>query len=229
MLADIVPPATECIDGRSLVFVRLSFASLMIVHSVGRCTDFIAHIRGVNSFTPDTYMLNQPFTISSECCPFVLNYFYDMVLTECPWLDLEMYQLYWHCLHAPLLIVTAVVMLFSCGLTSRLACLSFAWLKMAFVLRGFTLHDSDKYLYAISALTLGILGGHDLHSSLLRRLTEENSFIHRTCFVGLNGYNLYSFTKCLIRHSWRSGYTRNATRMGVNHMFSQRNKTRRDY
>jgi len=75
-------------------------------------------------------------------------------------------HLYWH-LHAPLMLLSAAGMAMAFGPLSRSSCVLFTVLKGILTLQDQTNYNNHEYLYALIALVLGLLGGHDASLSFL--------------------------------------------------------------
>ena len=133
----------ESVDSRPLGFVRVSFGFLMVVYSANKCSDDFG-----NHAVDDTfYGFEERMPVAVQAMARAFPFYTDS-------------HLYWH-IHAPLMLLSAVGMALGRGFVSRFSCLAFAALKMVLTLLDQTVYNNHEYLYAVLALVLALLGGHD--------------------------------------------------------------------
>ena len=126
-----------------LVFLRVSFGALMMVHAAAQCTNDEVH-PGPLDMLPMGLWSHLPASIST-------------VLQGYPWYtDPAVSPLYWR-LHAPLLLLSAAGLSLAPAGLARLSCLGFGLLKLVSVLRDASVYNNHDYLYATLALLLTLL------------------------------------------------------------------------
>jgi len=139
----------DAVDARPLAFLRICFGFLMIVYSASKCTDDLANKKVDDMTYPFEHRIPTWLHELSQAFPYYSNS-----------------HLYWH-LHAPLMLLSAAGMAMAFGPLSRLSCIFFAVLKIILTLQDQTNYNNHEYLYAIIALVMGLLGGHDACLSFL--------------------------------------------------------------
>ena len=137
------------VDARPLAFLRICFGFLMIVYSANKCTDDLANKKVDDMVYPFEHRVPSWLHHATQAFPYFTNS-----------------HLYWH-LHAPLMLLSAAGMAMAFGALSRLSCVCFAVLKHVLTLQDQTNYNNHEYLYALIALVLGLLGGHDAILSFL--------------------------------------------------------------
>ena len=144
-------------EQRPLAFLRISFGALMMVYSAGKCSENLLQKRDLGlSFHSFSKRLASPIYSA-----FVENY---------PWFTRQ--DLYWK-FHAPLMLLSAAGITFAFGNVSRGSSLLFFVLKMVLTLQTQHNHNNHEYLYALIALAIFLLPGHDIEHSFIGKVVME--------------------------------------------------------